>query len=318
MKHDFLSIADVTHWQLQQVLDLAMQLKQQQKQCGGNAPLLTGKTLGMIFEKPSLRTRLSFEVAMYQLGGHAVAFDQQAIGLGVRESVADVGRVASGMTDVLMARVYAHATLETLMKYSDKPVINGLSDLEHPCQILADLLTIQEKRGALKGMTVAFVGDGYNNVTHSLAIAAGVLGFHLRVAHPKGYGMDRQILKKARLFARSSEGSIWQTFDPREAVRMADIVYTDTWISMGRESEKKKRVRAFVGFQVTGKLMVLAKPDALFMHDLPAQRGMEVAAEVIDGAQSVVFDQAANRLHAQKALLVWLLSGSRDFNRNMQ
>jgi ornithine carbamoyltransferase len=318
MKQDFLSIADVAHWQLQALLDMAMQLKQQQKQCGGNAPVLAGKTLGMIFEKPSLRTRLSFEVAMYQMGGHAVSFTQQDIGLGTRESVADVARVAVGMTHALMARVYAHETLEALVKHSDKPVINGLSDLEHPCQILADLLMIQEKRGALKGITVAFVGDGCNNVTHSLAVAAGMAGFHLRVAHPQGYGVDRQILKKARVLAQSSEGSVEQMLDPRVAVRMADVVYTDTWVSMGRESQKKKRMRDFAGFQVTGKLMALAKPNALFMHDLPAQRGMEVAADVIDGSQSVVFDQAENRLHAQKALLVWLLGGGRDFKINMQ
>ncbi len=309
---DLLSVADLTKEELEGLLSLAGTLKDEWKTFGRNAPLLAGKTLAMIFEKPSLRTRLSFEAGMAQLGGHAVYLGPEDIGLGVRESVADVARVAAGMADSIMARVFTHETVLELATYSDKPVINGLSDLEHPCQILADLLTIMEMKGKIQGLTIAFVGDGENNVTHSLALVAGLMGFHLRVASPEGYWMKPDVVKKAKRLGQGSGGTITELSDPKEAVSGADIVYADTWISMGDEAQKEQRLAVFGAYQVTSSLMKLAKHDAVFMHDLPAYRGQEVAADVIDGTHSIVFPQAENRLHAQKALLLWLMGSYVD------
>jgi ornithine carbamoyltransferase len=244
---------------------------------------------------------------MTQLGGHAIYLGPSDIQMGKRESVADIAGTLTRYVDVIMARVFAHATVESLAKSSTVPVINGLSDLEHPCQILADLLTMLEHKRRLKGLAVAFVGDGENNVTHSLAIAAGMLGMDFRVANPKGFAMNRAIVTEANRFAKRSNGKIREFSNPQDAVTGADVVYTDTWVSMGDEAEKEKRLRTFRGFQVTPTLMKFSKRDAVFMHDMPAYRGNEVAASVIDGPQSIIFDQAENRLHAQKGIMVYLL-----------
>lgn len=305
MINHFLSITDLKAWQVRGVLSLASDLKREHKRFGSNAPILAGKTLAMIFEKPSLRTRLSFEAGMTQLGGHAVCLND--IGLGVRESAAHVARVVSSMADAVLARVFDHHSLVELAAHSSAPVVNGLSDLEHPCQILADLLTIQEHKGTLKGLHLAFVGDGENNITHSLLLAAGLLGMHLTVASPKGYLPLPRVVKRACQLAEVSLGSISLTDDPKEAVSSADVIYADTWVSMGDEGEKENRLRDLAPYQVTSKLMKLAKPDALFMHDMPAYLGQEVTKEVFESTQSVIFDQAENRLHAQKALLVGLM-----------
>ena len=306
-KH-FLSIADLSAKQIQTVLDLGQKMKHELKDKEVNQSLLAKKTLVMIFEKPSLRTRLSFEIGMTQLGGHAIYLAPSDIGLGVREEISDVAKVTASMTDIIMARVFKHETVKKLAKYSSIPVINAISDLEHPCQILADLLTILEVKKTLAGLKIAFIGDGENNVTHSLALACGMLGIHFTVASPKGYEMNKDIAQKAKKLAGQTNVSIIETNDPEKAVRDADVVYTDTWVSMGDEKEKEKRLKVFAPYQVTDKLMKLAKKDAIFMHDLPAYRGNEMTKEVIDGPQSVVFQQAENRLHAQKALLVYLLS----------
>lgn len=308
MKKDFLSIADLSAKEILHILKAAAKLKLELKQESGNYHLLAGKTLVMIFEKPSLRTRLSFEVGINQLGGHAVYLSPSDIGMGMRESVSDVAAVASSMGNIIMARTYSHDTVRELAEYSANPVINGLSDLEHPCQILADLLTILELKGRLAGLKLAFVGDGDNNVTHSLCLAAGLLGINISVASPAGFRMKEEIVDSAGKYACQSGSEIAETSDPYEAVAGADVVYTDTWISMGDEAEKEKRLKVFQKYQVTDALMKLAKPDAVFMHDLPAYRGNEVTGEVIDGAKSVVVQQAENRLHAQKALMIHLLS----------
>ena len=306
-KH-FLSITDLSAKQIQTVLDLGRKLKHELKDKEANQSLLAKKTLVMIFEKPSLRTRLSFEIGMTQLGGHAIYLAPSDIGLGVREEISDVAKVTASMANIIMARVFKHETVKKLAKYSSVPVINALSDLEHPCQILADVLTILEVKKNLAGLKIAFIGDGENNVTHSLALACGTLGIHFTVASPKGYGMNKDIAQKAKKLAGQTNVSIIETNDPKKAVKDADVVYTDTWVSMGDEKEKEKRIKVFSPYQVTDKLMKLAKKDAIFMHDLPAYRGNEMTKEVIDGPQSVVFQQAENRLHAQKALLVYLLS----------
>jgi len=302
-KH-LLSITDLTSSQLWQVLKLAKKLKLELKKKGKNKPLLADKTLVMIFEKPSLRTRISFEIGMTQLGGHAIYLGPADIGMGTREPVKDIASVTCRMADIIMARTFKHSIVEELAKYSRVPVINGLSDWEHPCQTLADLLTMWEVKGKLKGAKVAFLGDSENNVTHSLALACVKLGINFITASPKGYWLNPKIGRLACLAGRR----VRQTDDPVEAVRNADVVYTDTWISMGDEAQKKKRLKIFPPFRVTAKLMKLAKKTAIFMHDLPAYRGNEVEASVIDGKQSVIYQQAENRLHAQKALMVWLLN----------
>lgn len=268
---------------------------------------LMGKTLVMIFEKPSLRTRLSFEIGMIQLGGHAVCLAPTDIGLGIREQVSDVAKVASRMGDALMARVFTHQTICELAAASWVPVVNGLSDWEHPCQILADLFTIWEIKKQLSGLKLVFIGDGENNIAHSLCLAAGVWGMHLVTACPDGFWMKEEVVVHGQSLCKKSGGTITQLVDPYTAVENADIVYTDTWVSMGDEAEKGKRLKVFKNYQVTQKLMQLAKPNAVFMHDLPAYRGQEVTTEVIDGSQSIVFRQAENRLHVQKALMLYLL-----------
>jgi len=301
------SIQDLASKEILRVLNQAKRLKSELKKRGRNKKLLDGKTLVMIFEKPSLRTRVSFEAGMTQLGGHAIYLAPSDIGLGKRETIEDSSRVLSRMADIIMARTFKHETVVELANYASVPVINGLSGLEHPCQILADLLTIKEKKKTLKGVKLAFIGDGENNVVHSLAIAAGILGMDLAVAAPKGYWMLPKVSKLASKIAKENGGRILQTVDPKVAARGADVVYTDTWVSMGDERQEKKRLKVFKAYQVTNKLMALAKKDAIFMHDMPAYRGKEVSADVIDGPQSVIIDQAENRLHAQKALICFLL-----------
>ena len=275
-----------------------------------SAKPLSGKTLGLIFQKPSMRTRVSFEVGMIQLGGHAIYLGIDDIQLGVREATKDIAAVLSRYLDGIVARTFSHEEVELLAKHATVPVINGLSDLHHPCQALSDLYTVWKKKGALEGIRLAYVGDG-NNVLHSLLIGAGIIGLHCAVATPKGYEPKAQIVAKAKMLSRSSGSEIQLTNDPVKAVQGADIVYTDVWTSMGQEKERALRTKAFRPFQVTQTLMKKAKEGALFMHCLPAHRGEEVTGEVLDGPQSIVFDQAENRLHVQKALLVHLLRNNR-------
>ncbi len=300
--HNFLSITDISPATLTHLLLSAQRLKHASQ----IKPVMKGKSLVMIFEKPSLRTRLSFEIGMTKLGGHAVYLAPQDIGLGVRESIADVARVASSMGDMIMARTFKHQTVRELSEFSQVPVINALSDLEHPCQTLADLLTILEVKKQIKGLTIAFVGDGDNNVTHSLCLGSVMLGAHFTCASPKGYTMNKDIVKKAKIIDQTTNSSIFETHFPEEAVKNADIIYTDTWVSMGEEAEKQTRMKIFMPYQVNKNLMKHAEKDALFMHDLPAYRGNEVTNDVIESSQSIVFQQAENRMWAQMALILYL------------
>ena len=296
-----LSIQDLTPPDLELLIRTAMALKDR-----GRTGVLSGRVLALVFEKPSLRTRVSFDVAMRQLGGDCIYLSPPEVGVGTREPSADVARVLSRYVDAIAARTFEHKTVEDLARWSDVPVINALSDREHPCQALADLLTIREKKGELRGTTVGYVGDG-NNVAASLAFAGCMSGMNVRLASPAGYELPSEALTAASEAARASGGSLSQVQQPRDAVAGADVVYTDVWASMGQEAEASARRESFAGYTVDARLMGMAKPDAIFMHDLPAHRGEEVAEEVIDGPQSVVFDQAENRLHAQKAVLMALL-----------
>jgi len=289
---DLVSIADLTAEDIHDLLKSAIELKRKGKR------LLEGRILALIFEKPSLRTRVSFDVAMKQLGGDAIYLSPAEVGLGQREPVADVARVLSRYVDGIVARTFAHESVVLLAKYATVPVINGLSDAEHPCQVLSDLLTIYEKKGTLDGLTVGYIGDA-NNVADSLLLACALLGINFRIASPKGYGPKSKILARAK--------NILVTDDPREAARGADVVYTDVWTSMGQEAEAERRRAAFSGYQVNAGLLSLAKKDAIFMHPLPAHHGEEIAEGLLDAPQSVVFDQAENRLHMQKAILVRLI-----------
>ena len=299
---DLLSIADLTPEELRRILDLAVDMKR-----NGYSPLLAGKTLALVFEKASLRTNVSFSVAMQQLGGQAIYLGQSEVGLGQRESVADVARVLSRYVDVIAARTYAQQTLVDLAQYARVPVINALSDEEHPCQAVADLLTIYEKKGRFHALTLAFIGDG-NNVASSLVRAAAMVGMSFTIASPAGYELPAETLAQARQWAAKSGARIEVTRSPQEAVKEADVVYTDVWTSMGQEDSYEARLKAFAGYQVNGSLLAQAPPDAILMHDLPAHRGEEIADGVIEGPQSVVFDQAENRLHAQRAILALLLA----------
>ncbi len=306
MRH-FLSIADFSAKEIWQILRLAKKYKPQFKKRGKNKPILTGKNMVMIFEKPSLRTKLSFDIAMSQLGGHPIYFGVEEIGLGKRESVADIAKVISSTADLLVARVFEHESLHELSVNSTIPVINALSDLEHPCQALADFLTIWEVKGKLTGLNLAYIGDGKNNITHSLALGCAILGINFICASPKEYWLNPLITRKVKQLLAKSSSTFFATDDPKKAVNLADIVYTDTWVSMGKENQYRKRLEVFKKYQVDQKLMALAKKDAIFMHDMPAKRGLEVTGEVIDGKQSIIFQQAENRLHAQKALIAYLL-----------
>ena len=301
---DFLSIRDLRAEELRALLEVAAQMKAYPRAFGDT---LTGKTLAMVFEKPSLRTRVSFDVAMHDLGGHSVYLAPEEIGLGRRESIADVARTLEGLVQAIMLRTFSHETAERMAEAAAIPVINGLSDLTHPCQALADLLTMREVVGQLENLRVAYVGDG-NNVAHSLVCGAALLGVRVTVATPDGYEPRPEIVAWAR--AHGADPVACRVVrKPEEAVADADVVYTDTWISMGHEADAGERRHAFAGYQVTPALFDLARPHAVFMHCLPAHRGEEVAAAVIDSPRSVVFQQAANRLHTEKALLFALLSG---------
>ncbi len=306
MQKDLLTLADLSSDELWHILNVSQELKDEWRE-GGNQPILMGKTLGMIFQKPSLRTRVSFEVAMLQLGGEALYLSPNEIQLGKRESVEDVARVLSRYVDGIMARVFAHQDVETLAAYSRVPVINGLSDYNHPCQALADLLTILEKTGVLRGLKLAWVGDG-NNVLTSLLFAASKVGMDVQAATPPGYEPPIDVVELAFRFAEESKSDIVIGNDPWTAVTGADIIYTDVWTSMGQEAETEQRLKVFPPYQVNDELLAEADPDAIVMHCLPAHRGQEISEEVADGPRSVLFDQAENRLHAQKGLLAVLLA----------
>ncbi|MEO8581806.1 MAG: ornithine carbamoyltransferase [Patescibacteria group bacterium] len=306
MRH-FLRITDVTRKELDEIFALSRKLKKEIKKSDHHKKLpFLNKTLAAIYEKPSLRTRISFEVGMTQLGGHAIYLGPTDIQMGARESANDIGIVTSSMVDMIMARTFKHTTVQELANGSSVPVINGLSDLEHPCQVLADYLTIDEEFGKLTGLKVCFVGDGNNNVTHSLALISALLGNHFAVASPKGFTMNPQIVAEFQALAKKSKAKLTQTQDVQEAAENADVIVADTWVSMGAEAEKEKRLKIFKSYQVDSSVMKLAKKKAIFLHCLPAYRGKEVSAEVIDGPQSRIYPEAENRLHAQKGLMVWL------------
>ena len=298
-----LSIADLTADELELLLSTAARLKRD-----GYPRALEGQSLALLFEKPSLRTRVSFDVAMQQLGGHTIYLPQSEVGLGQRESVADVARVLSRYVQGIVARTYQQQTLVDLAAHTSVPVINALSDEQHPCQALADLLTIREQKGGVSGVHIAYVGDG-NNVAASLAQAAALAGANIRMASPPGYLLPEAVVIEVETYARASGGSFRTLPSPEEAVRGADVVYTDVWTSMGQEDSYQQRLKAFAGYQVSPELLGLAKPDAIFMHDLPVHRGEETVDEVIEGPQSVVFEQAENRLHVQRAVLLLLMAG---------
>jgi len=302
---DFLDLQDFTTEELQYLIDLAIELKRKQK-AGEEFHPLKGKTLGMIFEKSSTRTRISFEVGMYQLGGQALFLSRNDIQMGRGETIHDTAQTMSRYLDGIMIRTFAHSTLLDLAKYASVPVINALTDFSHPCQVMADYQTVQEKKGRLKGIKVAYIGDG-NNMVHSLMVGAAKFGMHISVASPEGYMPDAELTDVARKLAAETGGSVYVCSDPKEAIKDADVVYTDVWASMGFEAEQKEREKAFADFQVDEELVKLAKPDYLFLHCLPAHRGEEVSAGVIDGPNSVVFDQAENRLHAQKAIMASIM-----------
>ncbi|HXF83588.1 MAG TPA: ornithine carbamoyltransferase [bacterium] len=298
---DLIGMDDLSADELRAVLARAAELKAARRR-GEARPEAAGKTLAMIFEKPSLRTRVTFEVGMRQLGGHAVYLGPQDIQMGSRESVPDVARNLARWVDGIMARVFLHRTVEELAEHAAVPVVNGLSDREHPCQTLGDLLTIQEHFGRLEGIRAAWVGDG-NNVLHSLLLGGAKLGMTFAVATPPGYEPAAAIVARARALG----AAVTLTHDPRDAVAGADVIYTDVWVSMGKEAERAERLRAFAGYQVNAALLRVAGPRARVMHCLPARRGEEITDEVLDGPQAIVLDQAENRLHAQKGLLAMIL-----------
>jgi len=300
---DLLSVSDLTSEDIRLLISDAVDMK-----AGGWLSMLSGKTLALMFEKPSLRTRVSFEVAMRQLGGDTIYLSPAEVGVGERESVSDVAQVLCRYVDAIAVRTFSHQTLTILASYSSVPVINALSDLEHPCQALADLFTIYEKKGELQGLTLAFVGDG-NNVAHSLLLAASLTGMNFRIASPAGYTVQDRILRLAQDYAMDSGAEIFCTEEPHLAVKGADVVYTDVWTSMGQEAEAEQRRQVFANYQVNRGLLSLAREDAILMHPLPAHRGEEVAEDILDSPQSVVFDQAENRMHVQKALLAEMLGG---------
>ena len=302
MKKDLLSIADLDREEIESLIEQARHMKQE-----GTTPLLSGRTLAFLFVKPSLRTRVSFEIAMYQLGGHAIYLSPEEVGMDKREPAVDIARVLSRYVDGIAARTFSQETVQILADNSSVPVINALSNLEHPCQALSDLLTIHEKKERLPGLTLAFIGDG-NNVANSLLLSSCLVGMNFHFASPSGYEVKEEVLNQGKEFAALSGSQVKLTSDPYEAAKGADIIYTDVWASMGQEAEVEKRRRAFSGYQVDNKLLDVAEGDVLLMHPLPAHHGEEISAGLLDDPRSVVFDQAENRLHLQKALLAKLLS----------
>ena len=305
-KRHLLSITDISTKEFWIILEKSKKIKDELKKTGSNQEIFKNKTLAMIFEKPSLRTRVSFEAGMTQLGGHAIYLAPSDIGMGSREEPRDVATVISGMCDIIMARTFKHKTVQNLAEHATVPVINALSDMEHPCQILADFMTIWEAKGRLEGLTIAFIGDAHNNVSRTMLLGAALVGMRYRIGAPEQYFMDKDTIAKAQKISGKTD-VYYQTARPEEAVQGADVVVTDTWVSMGDEAEKKARLKTFSPYQVTQALMQKAHKNALFLHCLPAYRGNEVAAEVIDGPQSVIFPEAENRLHAQKGLMAWLM-----------
>ncbi|MFA5836573.1 MAG: ornithine carbamoyltransferase [Bellilinea sp.] len=305
MKKDFLAVADYSPAELQGLLDLAVRLKKE-RMSGGNAPVLKGKVLGMVFQKPSLRTRISFDMGMRHLGGDALYLSPNEVGLGQRESIADVARVLSGYVDAIMARVFDHDHILQLAKWASVPIINGLSDYNHPCQAMADALTIIEEFGSLKGLNITYVGDG-NNVAVSLMHIAAKLGANFTIANPEDFDIRPAAIESARRFAADSGSKLTFLRDPHQSVKDAHVIYTDTWTSMGQEAESKKRELVFPPYQVNDRLVSEARKDVIILHCLPAHRGQEITDAIADGSHSRLFPQAHNRLHAQKAVLVHLM-----------
>lgn len=303
---DLLTLLDYSKEEITEIIQLAVDLKKLTK-AGKCPPLLEGKTLGMIFEKHSTRTRISFEVGMKQLGGNGMFMHSRDLQIGRGESVYDTGHVLSGYLDGIMIRANSHEMVKELAEHASIPVINGLTDIFHPCQALADILTIHEVKGNLQGLKLAYVGDG-NNVAHSLMVAAAFMGMHIAIATPKGYEANEEIVQKANEIALVNGGSLFVSNDPLEAVVNADVVYTDVWTSMGQEEETVKRLADFKDYQINDALVANAKADYMFLHCLPAHREEEVATSVIDGPNSYIFQQAENRLHAQKAVLASLMA----------
>ncbi len=303
MKKDLICISDLSTKEVNEILELTAELKKDPAKFND---LLKGKTLALIFEKPSNRTYVSFQVGMYELGGNSIYLGPEHIKLGVRESIPDVARTLSRYVDAIVLRTFAQKSLLDMAEYASVPVINGLSDLTHPCQGLADIYTIKEKFSKFKGITLAYIGDG-NNVCHSLLHAASKVGLNLNIATPKGYAPDPVIVKGAKNTGARTGSKIRLFLNPREAVKGSDVIYTDVWASMGQESETKKRQKIFQEFQLNSKLVGLAKKKALIMHCLPAHRGLEITNEIMDSPNSIVFDQAENRMHIQKAVLIKLL-----------
>lgn len=304
MKH-LISVYDLTLEDINEIFSTAERLKRQLKE-GVEHKILKNKTLGMIFTKSSTRTRVSFEVGMYQLGGYPLFLSSNDIQLGRGETIYDTAQVLSRYLDGIMIRTFAHSDVEDLAKYGNIPIINGLTDLMHPCQILTDLFTVYEHKGDLKGLKLAYVGDG-NNIANSLLHGCAKVGMDISVASPKGYECDKNIVAEAQKDAAVSGSKIVLTEDPYVAVKDADVIYTDTWVSMGQEAEKAERIKIFMPYQVNNDLYSKAKEDAIFLHCLPAYRDYEVTSDIIDGSQSLVFDEAENRLHVQKAIMVKLM-----------
>lgn len=306
MKH-FISIAETPVEELRHVLDVSYRLKKQLKTTGKNDLILAGKTLAMIFEKPSLRTRVSFAVAIEQLGGNGLLLRDEEVGLDRREATEDVARVLASMCDGIMARTFAHEKVVKLAKYSKVPVINALTDYSHPCQAMADLMTIEEHFGDLKGRTVAYIGDG-NNVARSLAVACGKFGMKFIIAAPLGYELDAKSVERIKA---QVPGIDYKTVrDPAEAAITADVLYTDTWVSMGQEEEKAQRVADFKGYQINQGLLDKAPKHCIVLHCLPAYRGLEITADMMENSRSLVFAEAENRLHFQKGLIAVLMGGT--------
>ncbi|MFH0912839.1 MAG: ornithine carbamoyltransferase [Candidatus Omnitrophota bacterium] len=306
MKKDFICIQDLTPGEIEDIFILTERLKKDRVKF---SRVLAGKTIGLVFQKPSNRTRVSFEVGMYQLGGYSIYLGSDEINLGVRESIGDVAKTLSRYVDGIVLRTFEHKNILELAKSATIPVINGLSDLAHPCQALADIYTVREKLKNIKGVTFAYVGDG-NNVCNSLLYACAGVGINMNVATPKGYEPDNKVLEEAKLIAKKNKVSINLFGQPQDAVKGARVIYTDVWASMGQEKEAAMRKKVFKAFQINAKLVKLAKKNVLIMHCLPAHRGDEITDEVIDSKNSVVFDQAENRMHVQKAILIKLLGKS--------
>ncbi|KPK98625.1 MAG: ornithine carbamoyltransferase [Omnitrophica WOR_2 bacterium SM23_72] len=303
MKKDLITVKELTTKDIKEIFELTDRLK---KNKSGFSRALSGKTLALVFQKPSNRTRVSFEVGMYQLGGYTLYMAPNEINLGVRESIKDAAKTLSRYVDAIVLRTFEHKNILEMARYSDKPVINGLSDFAHPCQALADVYTVREKLKGLKGKTLVFVGDG-NNVCNSLLYACARAGLNMKVAAPSGYEPQDSIFREAKRWGKATHATLELFHDPKKAVRDADVIYTDVWASMGQEKEAASRKKVFGSFQVNKDLLRLAKPHVLIMHCLPAHRGQEITDEVLDGKNSVVFDQAENRMHVQKAILIMLL-----------